>query len=1858
MASPGVLPSLLRALTPRPPTPPRETVVETEAQKRQLLAASDLHPTSSSLHTPPGANTPGSGISSSRRKKVGFSAQAQYQEPPVYIEGEAKKVPTPISLPSSTGKAIKSILKVTYGSNPLAPNIDSADSTCPNANLSIMLDSSIQHLAGADRDSRVDAYMMLIRALKASNNLPDRVALQEKMGLFMQFIQRDITAKTPTGLTDSSLVNQSLNLLVTFLNFPAIASTLTNDFAIYMVEHCIRSFEDPSTSKEVVRHLMQVIAFQRFSVAKVMTVDRVGRLIASLHKIEEHVKGKSIDMARLHSYKKLAGQCRQAMVVHSDWLYDLFAAMLSELKDIRNYAINLGLEAGFIIGREKSITRKTMEIFNQQNEAGDKKYIELYTERLTAMVHDKTDPGAVPQIWSVVMLFLRISLDRWNQMGRWLKIIQLCFNSSDLRSKIEANAAWCRLAYLMLMDEKSSAKAHSILTQPFNSQLRRKEATGKQADEFRQSVLGGIRHLLYYTFRPNANLTFLDSQWDNCVKVLLTQMLSPSTTAAYDGTNNAAAILAGLFDCTTPRVWKEERVTEKSFIEASELPAIDPKWVRRNAARVFELVEPIMLMNINDLNNTASPTHRLWRNLVHAVSSAAAKEIKVSLDTTLFVAQALNLLQKMWKQGPPEGAGNGFLKAVQAYLCVMVDSLGLLPFSDKQLSLDKEQQFVPIATPTHRPNKGQATKTPLKHLFSFLSTLPNNVPDNEKYYEFFSAVLSPFMANKSEKGRMELAMELLSTIPMEATIPWAPWEFASEKLVQWLTYNNMQTIGSGSDTPIGHEYREYVRLLERAWRSTPGLPQHLWVSLFHTIVSCVGDEAGEAGVAIVVIEPLAKVIHDLCSAEEGQPVSPKIAGWIQELVSTAVQPRDRQAVDAARRRLWGSGPRSGSASFDTFDNLYKATNLVLRHAYETQGFADREVASLLVKVGEFLERCNPQLVAKSLLALQSGLAPWIQDEQADTHRQSKEVVQATKSTWLKVCAVLSGYDRSQQLQLDSLEPLLSAAFASKHIQVVNSAVELWNRVFEDTDDIQYPEKLKGVLQDLCKRVVGLEIHLPGLDGSSLELSSSKEPYFVDSQSLDDVQLPQLQTAKSSNRSTPRATPRPRSRAASSRLSSPAVRASGHTSKKRSLDLTTNERLAKMAKRNTPTPKLRHDDSQIQFAPIEESSPVLQEEAESQALTDRQREVRERQKETATIFREIRSSPTRKTKASSRPSSAKPTCPPAQLPEVRRAATPEPTRNLEDYVSSTPTPRRGLPVVLPYQDSDMADVPSSPPEPRRNPLLQEIQSRSASKTALDDWQFSSSPVGSPVHPRHAAEEQASQMVLDDDVMMSDVDVDLPTANDSHDQLEPELGESAALERIVQESIIKDKSTADDSHPAESLERLTEEMARDELLADDTAKKTASSMTKAIEDPSTPSDDYISDLEKTPELPSPAVAEPPSSSQSSETRRKQRASQSSQSPTRPATRASSSTKPKPTPASRPSTRRASTRNAASTAGSFEYSELDDSSLQRLVVEIDAKVNSEEYEYRQVTESPAETKRVRKLNETPKRRRAKKSDEIDAKDCIVVSSPYKAAGEEGALSSIPETIPEEPEVVESSQVSHASSGRSSRRKRKRGNAAALAAARKKKSLRRKNADIQEEDEAELATQESVDLSMSQPGFAMSFSSVAESVPESQLSKRSEATQADGDDTVIPVETEDVEHEIQSQIEQEAARQTQEPEADAIKLEPVAEVAKEKASAGQTDDAAYETAKEAPIEVFDETPAGFMDAELVQEATKDAPVQPQPESPSPFQKLIGFFRGGLEVLKSAALSRTETLQVEDMFMDVRRELIEAEVRGRAASS
>ena len=130
---------------------------------------------------------------------------------------------------------------------------------------------------------------------------------------------------------------------------------------------------------------------------------------------------------------------------------------------------------------------------------------------------------------------------------------------------------------------------------------------------------------------------------------------------------------------------------------------------------------------------------------------------------------------------------------------------------------------------------------------------------------------------------------------------------------------------------------------------------------------------------------------------------------------------------------------------------------------------------------------------------------------------------------------------------------------------------------------------------------------------------------------------------------------------------------------------------------TPKARLRHDNSQIQFAAIE-SSPLQPEAVESQYLTDRQKEVKERQgREAAAMFPEIRSSP----RSSSRPTDYmlpklvfKSTQDPALPSGIGEDSSPTylPDALMNAFLGSSPTPSSKRSSDRRYGD----DPPSSPP----------------------------------------------------------------------------------------------------------------------------------------------------------------------------------------------------------------------------------------------------------------------------------------------------------------------------------------------------------------------------------------------------------------------------------------------------------------------------------------------------------------------------------------------------------------------------------
>ncbi|KAL7945102.1 Rap1-interacting factor 1 N terminal domain-containing protein [Trichoderma barbatum] len=1311
--------SNLESLPPRPPTPPREAGKEGDLSVKTILSRASPSDPQDSLQTPPTANTPTSTdvpdsklMSSRARKTVVWSAHTEYKDPIDYRSIEKLHKSSPLSVRSPTSKPIKGILKPSPSPNPLklSSGVD-FDLVLGQPNIIEMLDSTIKQLAGSDRDSKLDAYMVLSRALKASNNLPDRVALQDKMSLFMQFIQRDITFKNDTGALDSSLINHALTLLATFLHFPAIASTLTSDFGIFIVDHSVRSFEDVSTPKDVVRHLMQVVAFQNFS-SKVMTLDRVGRLVTALHQIEGHLKGKSIVMSRIHIYKRLVKQARLHMVTHSNWLKDMLSDMLSTVKDIRAQAISLATEAGFALRSEKQLMRKTSEIFQTTND--DQTYIEFYIHRLQEMLKDRTTASAVPQIWSAIILFMRCPLERWQYYGPWLTLAQSAFNMADSSTKQEANFAWNRYIYLTLADSKTTPKILGTLCQPLLSQLRRR-ANPRQLEEavkLQRTVIGGICNLYYYAFSPGNDKFSPDSIWDVAVEPVLSQLINLDGKPEIPGDclMQAGRILANLMDVATPRVWRQDRIMETPPTNPDELPPLDSKWVRRNSDKVFRTVGPLLEKRFLDLANKDSLVFRLWHALAGSVAAASAKDIKVSEDTAKFFAYSFGLLSKMWLAGIPSDGSlhvSAFLSSIKNFIDILVKALGILPFTEKKLAMTVANTFESIATPSHNQSRSSSpgtVRTPLNHLFSMLSSVPSGGADDEALADFFLCVFEPFFHGKGTKARQELVHELLQLLPRESPSPYGPWLLAAQNLSLSLDNNDSTSTLTGSSKMLGPKYRDIASLLERGLVGYPQLPLDRWFSLFERLSESVVQQLGDAGRALVVIEPLAKAL--LNCVENGSTKTPSATSLkaIRVLFDIAKLPRDRTALNTARQRLWGNSLAVARAgSLDPFDNLNKLGNQALEVFYSKFPVFDSksEITPLIESIGDFLMRCFSQLGVKAFTNFQMGLCLWIEDDKSCyEHDEELPLPKALIQIWNRITTELAGQAQLTKDEFDQMEPLLTSAFKSKLPTIVDKTIDLWNVLAKDEEKLACSDSLKSVASNAGSKkqqliVSGEAGKIVGAFGAQAPPSNRApdETSFIVLSS----NSPRLDVETTSNRK------------AATRMSA----------RKRRMEETPETSRTKPTKR-TSTPRLRHDNSQVQFTLVASSSPAPADDG-SQHLTERQKEVRERQRENENIYSDMRtSSPPPPKEDSSKPVEALASTD-NQLGEI----TPRRATSYDNLVTSTPTPRRGQPVHV-----DDTDPPSSPPIPRPYPLLSEIKSRSRMSSSLDSWEFSSPP-GSPI-----------------------------------------------------------------------------------------------------------------------------------------------------------------------------------------------------------------------------------------------------------------------------------------------------------------------------------------------------------------------------------------------------------------------------------------------------------------------------------------------------------------------------------------------
>ncbi|KAK2803062.1 hypothetical protein FQN50_007143 [Emmonsiellopsis sp. PD_5] len=1304
------------ALPPRPPTPPRSSSFNSAPSKTDALQSSNNQPP---LSTPDGALS----LDLSPHPHSSASKKVIFSPLPAAFATPNSKLRTPLRTlpPSNQCRPSKSILKTC--SSPAAPLSDDLLPS-PVENLPAMLESISHQLAGESRASRADAYKQLVGALTAYRNLPDGNALADKVESISGYIRRDICEVVGTyNPLDIKVVRQALKLLIMFIFNPNLSLRLSDDLRIFIIDHSIASLQNPNTPKIIATEYLRVLAVQNFS-PKIVTSSRIAHLLSALNDITTRIEGKAIVANRLDIYERLLFLPQAAMASQADfWMDHLVTALHHNVKEIRAKAIHFGRLVAIKFGPNAPISTQLRKILDIDTGDNSKFVLEL-CGRLTAMISNSESSPHVPQIWSVVILLLRNkrwAIDQWDHLKDWLLVIQKCFNCSDLTTKSQALVAWDLLVYSLPLGEATSNDIVKLLFRPIHSQLERKKSD-KQTPLLNQAF-STYHKLLYYAFRPSTSHARLELFWTAYMKTAFSENLNS------DLTNNRrlCQILASLLWNPQPKVWDENKIkiNKVTVIDAEDLPRLDCKWVRSRLSVILPLFESLFRMSTwSDKTVQESSIAIAWLHLSKALADASSKEITPSSESMQALASILGILLRVWKDEPRSlnatgpGAKEAFYDRFHFLLRTSVSCIGPTPFTDKLLLKTSQETFQTSHTPTHhRRTLDGNIKPPVFHLFELI-VISSHPELNPAYFRLIQGVIEiGVQARTSRSAQLETLRQFSDLCIGKRKKPWVfrvgdftilrnAWHSIATLAKGCLTGYPVETASRHCEDSTSHDYENVIAILAAGSGFSQEFPE--WSQLLDSFCSVVKSERGEIALA---------AIPDML-AEQAllQPFGPSLycCAALLDLavfIPTPEQPPPSFHPSASKSPLMHRRTQQPPSH----DNLAELANQVLEQTYEDLRHIEPvQVVKLCDAMAKFCDRCPSKLGPRFLEKTQGSLGLWLADRRAflTSSQIDKSVIAAAQSLIRSIANLLQQSSNTHPTLLQQLSILVTSGFESRHRSTVNKFVKLWNSSFGTLLTLEYPENVERALRQLKPFVHLLLPNFPPGVNNMVELPS---PEFLSSQdevarsdtplALLDRHNKLIKTPSQTN--TPSSASRSRRRKKSTPLSS---------------------------RVSTPKPRLRHDDSQIQFVPVE-SSPTVNSMGDTQVLTENQREVRDRQRgETAKMFPGLRSSAS----------------------QLGQDTTRQPNANNSDRIESAP-PTPSLHLSLAVNDDELPG--SSPTPSSKNHVLQPGQMNSSSLSSmldLDDIHSEDLPSSPPqIHDRQNTHPQASTAQRDSNKNEQDI-----------------------------------------------------------------------------------------------------------------------------------------------------------------------------------------------------------------------------------------------------------------------------------------------------------------------------------------------------------------------------------------------------------------------------------------------------------------------------------------------------------------------
>jgi len=981
----------------RPPTPPKDQTDEIDDALNFLrddysVVASTgkiLSEATSGVETPPRSSPPPSQYDSGSKaeKKVEFCDYTIKHDGATVLGMNGRK-PTLRRLPSQKDlKPLRSILKTSLCQTPTPDEIDSTDlgyfSLGQLKSFSKMLDSVIKSLGSQTLSLRLDGYQALNGALKTYADLADEETLRAKLPQLVHYLSRDIQSTIDNPQT-TNIITQALKLTIALLHIPGIVSGLSTEFQTMLLDTSLEVIGRDPVNKAIANHHMYLLATQKFS-PRILTATKAEQIITRLSNVHDRVSGNSVIGARLVIYQRLVEQMPTFMLNKiRDWIPHIFHGVLSSNKEIQPRAAECGNFAGIALGKHGNASRAIVELFSSETaEGGD--YGTYFTARLSDMFGDKQSSAMVPRIWGMIVLFFQSRkrpISNWQMFRPLLLIIQRCMNSSDMPTRYGATLAWNRLVFVLELDSSQPTdRITQNLVLPFSGALDRR-GTDTASREVRQIALSGYCNLLYYALQPAQTFERLDAFWNIYAHEMLTRMMR---TGGKDA-RFAGRILKALF-LNGATAWNPNRANEQAPVVPEELPRIDPKWIRSRLDKLLQIFEPYfgisLWMQGHHQDISASP----WADLMSAVAEAGRQEVRASTELKESLAHLMNFYSRLWEstsKWSQQTTHDLWISRFGDLVLASISGLGALHFAEDNIVCNQSHKVEPAPTPSNRASKHHLSlQTPLAYIWNLFSSSPAIVKAEDEYFLVARKMLQRvYYSQVSQKARLAILRGCIPETKI-TTEDQTRYEVASrlcdivaDEMAELLLANDEAVQGQQGLGVLAHQATSLL-CTHALLKSRSQQPSAIHGKLFSTIANRLREGAGDAGVCLGLIEP--------------------IAGWVQEhrndlpkssvieisalLLTQSTWPRSRQHLEDARKTLHGNhlDLSRKQAAFEPFDHLLNLTNAACDMLEKNMAESPTLVTALVCGLRNLITNCPPSLMAVTLRKLQPGIVTLIED---------------------------------------------------------------------------------------------------------------------------------------------------------------------------------------------------------------------------------------------------------------------------------------------------------------------------------------------------------------------------------------------------------------------------------------------------------------------------------------------------------------------------------------------------------------------------------------------------------------------------------------------------------------------------------------------------------------------------------------------------------------------------------------------------------------------------------------------------------------------------------------------------------------